>query len=184
MRAMPDILVFRPCDPVETAEAWEIALNKKDGPSFLALTRQNVATSRSSFTDKNLSAHGAYEIAASDGDAKVSFFATGSEVELAMQAREILKADGISARVVSMPCWALFEKQDATYRDAAIGKAAVKVAVEAGVREGWDRYIGPDGIFIGMKSFGASAPYKDVYKHFGITAEAAADAAKKALKGK
>jgi transketolase len=179
---MPGLLTFRPCDPVETAEAWEIALNKKDGPSFLALTRQNVATSRSSFTDKNLSAHGAYEIAGAEGDATVTFFASGSEVELAMQARELLKAEGIGARVVSMPCWALFEKQDATYRDAVIGKSPVKVAIEAGVREGWDRYIGPNGIFIGMHSFGASAPYKDVYKHFGITAEAAADAAKKALK--
>jgi len=185
MRAMPGLLTFRPCDPVETAEAWEIALNKKDGPSFLALTRQNVATSRAEFTDKNLSAHGAYEIAKADGDAKVTFFASGSEVELAMQARELLKAAGIAARVVSMPCWSLFEKQDATYRDAVIGKSPVKVAIEAGVREGWDRYIGPNGIFIGMHSFGASAPYKDVYKHFGITAEAAADAAKKAIgKGK
>jgi transketolase len=166
---------------VETAEAWEIALNKKDGPSFLALTRQNVATSRSEATDKNLTAHGAYEIAGAD-KAQVTFFASGSEVELAMQARELLKADGIGARVVSMPCWSLFEKQDATYRDAVIGNAPVKVAIEAGVREGWDRYIGPNGIFIGMHSFGASAPYKDVYKHFGITAEAAAEAAKKALK--
>jgi len=181
MRAMPGLLTFRPCDPVETAEAWEIALNKKDGPSFLALTRQNVATSRSEATDKNLTAHGAYELAGAD-NAQVTFFASGSEVELAMQARELLKADGIAARVVSMPCWALFEKQDATYRDAVIGKSPVKVAVEAGVREGWDRYIGPNGIFIGMHSFGASAPYKDVYKHFGITAEAAAQAAKKALK--
>jgi transketolase len=184
MRAMPGLLTFRPCDPVETAEAWEIALNKKDGPSFLALTRQNVATSRSSATDKNLTAHGAYEIAAAEGEAKVTLFASGSEVETAMQARELLKADGIAARVVSMPCWPLFEKQDATYRDAVIGKSAVNVAIEAGVREGWDRYIGPNGIFIGMHSFGASAPYKDVYKHFGITAEAAANAAKNALKGK
>jgi transketolase len=184
MRAMPGILIFRPCDPVETAEAWEIALNKKDGPSFLALTRQNVATSRGEATDKNLTAHGAYEIARAD-NAQVTFFASGSEVELAMQARELLKADGIAARVVSMPCWSLFEKQDATYRDAVIGKSPVKVAIEAGVRQGWDRYIGADGAFIGMHSFGASAPYKDVYKHFGITAEAAADAAKKALgKGK
>jgi transketolase len=116
MRAMPGLLTFRPCDPVETAEAWEIALNKKDGPSFLALTRQNVATSRSEATDKNLTAHGAYEIAKADGEAKVTFFASGSEVELAIQARELLKADGIAARVVSMPCWPLFEKQDATYR--------------------------------------------------------------------
>ncbi|MBS0273555.1 MAG: transketolase [Proteobacteria bacterium] len=184
MRAMPGLLTFRPCDPVETAEAWEIALNRKDGPSFLALTRQNVATSRSEATDKNLTAHGAYEIARAD-NAQVTFFASGSEVELAMQARELLKADGIGARVVSMPCWPLFEKQDATYRDATIGNSPVKVAIEAGVRQGWDRYIGPNGIFIGMHSFGASAPYKDVYKHFGITAEAAADAAKKAIgKGK
>jgi transketolase len=185
MRAMPGLLTFRPCDPVETAEAWEIALNKKDGPSFLALTRQNLAPSRSEFTDKNLTAHGAYEVAAAEGDARVTFFASGSEVELAMQARELLKAVGIGARVVSMPCWSLFEKQDATYRDAVIGNSPVKLAIEAGVREGWDRYIGPNGIFIGMHSFGASAPYKDVYKHFGITAEAAADAATKALgKGK
>ena len=142
------------------------------------------ATSRAEFTDKNLTAHGAYEIAKAD-DAKVTFFASGSEVELAMQARELLKADGIAARVVSMPCWSLFEKQDATYRDAVIGNAPVKIAIEAGVRLGWDRYIGADGIFIGMHSFGASAPYKDVYEHFGITAEAAADAAKKAIgKGK
>ena len=185
MRAMPGLLTFRPCDPVETAEAWEIALNKKDGPSFLALTRQNLTPSRTTYTDKNLSAHGAYEIAGAEGEAKVTFFASGSEVELAMQARELLKAGGIAARVVSMPCWSLFEKQDATYRDAVIGKSPVKVAIEAGVREGWDRYIGPNGIFIGMHSFGASAPYKDVYEHFGITAEAAADAAKKAIgKGK
>ena len=185
MRAMPGLLTFRPCDPVETAEAWEIALNKKDGPSFLALTRQNLTPSRTTYTDKNLSAHGAYEIAGAEGEAKVTFFASGSEVELAMQARELLKAGGIAARVVSMPCWSLFEKQDATYRDAVIGKSPVNVAIEAGVREGWDRYIGPNGIFIGMHSFGASAPYKDVYEHFGITAEAAADAAKKAIgKGK
>ena len=185
LRAMPGLLTFRPCDPVETAEAWEIALNKKDGPSFLALTRQNLTPSRTTYTDKNLSAHGAYEIAGAEGEAKVTFFASGSEVELAMQARELLKAGGIAARVVSMPCWSLFEKQDATYRDAVIGNAPVKIAIEAGVRLGWDRYIGADGIFIGMHSFGASAPYKDVYEHFGITAEAAADAAKKAIgKGK
>ena len=180
MRAMPGIHIFRPCDPVETAEAWEIALNKKDGPSFLALTRQNVATSRSEVTDKNLTAHGAYEIARAD-NAQVTFFASGSEVELAMQARELLKADGIAARVVSMPCWSLFEKQDATYRDAVIGKSPVNVAIEAGVREGWDRYIGPNGIFIGMHSFGASAPLKDLLKRFGFTVENVLAAAKRQL---
>jgi len=182
LRAIPNLLVFRPCDPVETAEAWEIALNRKTGPTLLALTRQNLATIRSEFTGKNPSAHGAYEIAPADGPAKVSFLASGSEVEIAIAARELLVKEGIAARVVSMPCWQLFESQDATYRDAVLGKETVRVGIEAGVREGWDRYIGPDGAFVGMASFGASAPYKDVYKHFGITAEAAAEAAKKALK--
>jgi transketolase len=130
-----------------------------------------------------MSARGAYEIAPAEGDAKVTFLSTGSEVEIAIAARALLKADGIGARVVSMPNWKLFEQQDATYRDAVLGKGTVRVGIEAGVREGWDRYIGSESPFIGMSTFGASAPYKDVYKHFGITAEAAADAAKKALKG-
>jgi transketolase len=181
LRAIPNLHVFRPADAIETAECWELALANTHGPSMLALTRQNVPTSRSTHIDENMSARGAYEIAPSDGDAKVTFFATGSEVGLAMEARALLKADGIGARVVSMPCWKLFEQQDETYRDAVLGKATLRVGIEAGVRLGWDRYIG-DGPFIGMHSFGASAPYKDVYKHFGITAEAAADAARKALK--
>ncbi|HXM00114.1 MAG TPA: transketolase [Rhizomicrobium sp.] len=183
LRAIPNLLVLRPADAIETAECWEIALNRHTGPSLLALTRQNLATSRTAPTDKNLCAHGAYEIAASQ-DAKVTLLATGSEVEMAFAARDILAKDGIAARIVSMPCWDLFEQQDATYRDAVLGHGTVRVGIEAAVRLGWDRYIGADGAFVGMHGYGASAPYKDVYKHFGITAEAAADAARKLVKGK
>jgi transketolase len=182
LRAIPNLHVFRPADAIETAECWELAINNTKGPSMLALTRQNVATSRSTHIDENMSARGAYEIAPAEGEAKVTLMATGSEVEIAMAARALLKADGIAARVVSMPNWKLFEQQDETYRDAVLAKGTVRVGIEAGVREGWDRYIGSQSPFIGMSTFGASAPAKDVYKHFGITAEAAADAARKALK--
>ena len=182
LRAIPNLHVFRPADAIETAECWELALKNTKGPSMLALTRQNIATSRTTHIDENMSARGAYEIAPAEGGAKVTFLATGSEVEIAMAARALLKADGIAARVVSMPNWKLFEQQDAIYRDAVLGKGTVRVGIEAGVREGWDRYIGSQSPFIGMSTFGASAPAKDVYKHFGITAEAAADAARKALK--
>jgi transketolase len=180
LRAIPGLLVFRPADGVETAEAWALALANEKRPSLLMLSRQNLATARTTHTDDNLSAKGAYELVAA-GNAKVTLFATGSEVEIALKAREMLTAEGIATRIVSMPCWELFEEQPETYRDSVLGEGTVKVAVEAGVRLGWDRYIGPKGAFIGMHSFGASGPYKDVYKHFGITPEAVADAAKKAL---
>jgi transketolase len=182
LRAIPRLKVYRPADGVETAEAWQLALQDRSRPSLLALTRQNVATVRATHTDENLTARGAYELAGDVG-AKVSILATGSEVELALKARELLAGAGVASRVVSMPCWELFEEQPETYRDATLGPGTVKVAVEAGVREGWDRYIGPKGKFVGMRGFGASGPYKDVYKHFGITPEAVADAAKAALKG-
>ncbi len=181
LRAIPNLLVFRPADSVETAEAWQIALANKTRPSLLMLSRQNLSTVRVDHTDENLSARGAYELVG-DANAKITFLATGSEVELVLRARELLAAEGIAARIVTMPCWELFEEQPATYRDSVLGPGTVKVAVEAGVRLGWDRYIGPDGAFVGMHSFGSSGPYKDVYKHFGITPEAAADAAKKVLK--
>jgi transketolase len=181
LRAIPHLMVYRPADGVETAEAWQLALADKSRPSLLALTRQNVATVRTTHTDENLTAKGAYELVG-DKAAKVTLLATGSEVEIALKARELLAAEGIAARIVSMPCWALFEEQPETYRDATLGPGTVKVAVEAGVREGWDRYIGPKGKFIGMHGFGSSGPYKDVYKHFGITPEAVADAAKQMLK--
>jgi transketolase len=182
LRAIPDLLVMRPADGIETVECWELAIHSLKRPSLLAFARQNVATARTTHTAENLCAKGAYELAG-DKDAKVTFLATGSEVEIAVKARELLAAEGIKARIVSMPCWALFEEQPEPYRKALLGPGTVKIAIEAGVRQGWDRYIGPDGAFIGMHSFGASGPYKDVYKHFGITPEAAAEAAKKALKG-
>ncbi len=181
LRATPNLLVLRPADAVETAECWQIALEYRKGPSLLALTRQSLPTIRGA-TDMNMCARGAYELAPADGEAKVTFLATGSEVELALKARDILKADGIASRVVSMPCWELFEEQPATYRESVLGRGTARIGIEAAARLGWDRYLGENGKFVGMHSFGASAPYKDVYRHFNITAEAAADAARAALK--
>ncbi len=180
LRAIPQILVLRPADAVETAECWELALGHQ-GPSVLALTRQAVATLRAAHTDENLARRGAYELAAADGAAKVTFLATGSEVEIALAARSLLAARGVPARVVSMPSWELFEAQPKTYRDAMLGPGTLKVAIEAASAMGWSRYIGSDGIFVGMHGFGASAPYKDLYRQFGITAQAAATAALSAL---
>jgi transketolase len=176
LRAIPNLLVFRPADGVETAECWELALAHKNRPSVLALTRQGLPTVRTENANENLSAKGAY-VLADDSNARVTFLATGSEIEIALKARELLKAKGVPARVVSMPCWELFEEQPATYRDRVLGPAMVRVAIEAAGPMGWERYTGPTGCFIGMHGFGASAPYKDLYKHFGITAEAAAEAA-------
>jgi len=181
MRAMPNLRVYRPADVVETAECWALALADRDHPSFIALTRQNLPTVRLTHTDENLSARGAYELAGAAG-AKVTLFSTGSEIELALKAKELLAAENIAARVVSMPCWALFEQQSATYRESVLGPGTVKLAVEAAVRFGWDRYIGANGGFVGMHSFGASGVCKDVYKHFAITAESVVEAAKSALK--
>ena len=184
LRAIPNLLVLRPADAVETAECWQIALARKQGPSVLALTRQNLPTVRGVHADENLSAKGAYELAQADGAAKVTFLATGSEVEIALKARDMLQAEGMPARVVSMPCWELFEEQSETYRAETLGAGTVKIAIEAACRQGWERYIGSDGGFVGMTGFGASAPHKDLYKHFGITAEAAADAARVKLERK
>ena len=172
LRVIPNLNVFRPADVVETAECWEIALTETCTPSILALTRQNLAQLRKDNASENRSARGAYELFAADGAADVSIFASGSEVEIAVAAREQLAAKGVKARVVSVPSFELFARQDDAYRVATLGKAKVNVAVEAGVRQGWDSLIGTDGIFVGMTGFGASAPYKELYKHFGITAEA------------
>ncbi|EHS48841.1 transketolase [Rhizobium sp. PDO1-076] len=180
LRAIPNLLLFRPADETETAECWQIALKEKHRPSGLALTRQNLIPARTVYEEKNLSAYGAYELI-SASDAKVSIFASGSEVEIAIKAQATLAAKGISARVVSVPCFELFFEQSADYQEAIIGKAPVKIAVEAGIRQGWDAFIGNDGAFVGMKSFGASAPAKDLYKHFGITAEAVVSAAEAKL---
>jgi transketolase len=178
LRAIPNLLVFRPCDAVETAECWQLALQAKGGPSVLALTRQNLPQLRQGFDERNRCAAGAYELVAADDDgAAVSLFASGSEVAIAVEAKKLLAARGVSARVVSVPCFELFLAASAEKRAALIGNARVNVAIEAGIRQGWDAIIGPHGAFVGMSSFGASAPYKDLYKQFGITAEKVADAA-------
>jgi len=186
LRAIPNLKVFRPADGVETAECWELALKDSRRPSLIAFSRQDVPTLRTTHTPENLSAKGAYELIG-DANAKVTFLATGTEVSMAVEARNKLAAEGIAARVVSMPSWTLFEEQPEDYRKQVLGPGTVKVAIEAGCREGWDRYIGsellgPAGAFIGMHSFGASGPYKDVYAKFGISADAAVAAAKKLLK--
>ncbi|MGA9091212.1 MAG: transketolase [Bradyrhizobium sp.] len=181
LRAIPNMRVFRPCDAVEVAECWELALNRTDGPTVLALTRQNLPQLRTTAPSDNPCSHGAYELVAAQGEARVSLFATGSEVEIAVAAQKQLAERGIATRVVSVPSLELLLAQPADRQQAIIGKAPVKVAIEAAVRWGWDAVIGQDGGFIGMHGFGASAPVKDLYKHFGITAEAAVDAALKRL---
>src|SRR5689334_13050615 len=171
LRAIPNLLVFRPCDAVETAECWQLALATENRPSILALTRQNLPQLRNRFDAENICAHGAYEIAGPDGRSEVSIFATGSEVAIAVDAAKLLAGRGIAARVVSVPCFELFLEQSEDYRRAIIGTARLNIGVEAAVRQGWDAIIGIDGVFVGMNSFGASAPYKELYKKFGITGE-------------
>jgi transketolase len=180
LRATPNFLVFRPADAVETAEAYEIALASRKTPSALVLSRQNLAAVRLEESKENLTAKGAYVLRDTDGKRDVTFLATGSEVELAVAAAEQLKAEGVHAAVVSMPCWKLFDQQPAEYRAQVLGTAP-RVAIEAATRFGWDRWIGADGAFVGMSGFGASGPAGQVYKHFGITTDAAVDAAKKLI---
>ncbi len=181
LRAIPNMRVFRPADAVEVAECWELALNRTTGPTVLALTRQNLPQLRTSIPAENPCNHGAYELVAAQGEARVSLFATGSEVEIAVTAQKQLAERGIPTRVVSVPSLELLLEQPAERRDAIIGGAPVKVAIEAAVRWGWDAVIGQDGIFIGMHGFGESGPAKDLFKHFGITAEAAVNAVLKRL---
>jgi transketolase len=181
LRAIPNLHVFRPCDAVETLECWELALRSNDAPSVLALTRQNLPQLRRGNDADNRCAHGAYEISPAQGKAQVSIFASGSEVSIAVEAQTLLAAKGVAARVVSVPCFELLQAAPADVRRAVIGDAPVRVGVEAAVRQGWDAIIGSDGVFVGMTGFGASAPYKDLYKHFGITPEKVAEAALKKL---
>ena len=181
LRAMPNLNVFRPCDAVETVECWQLALVARDAPSVLALTRQNLPQLRRTLDEDNRCAAGGYEISPASGKAQVSIFATGSEVSIAVDAQKLLAAKGVAARVVSVPCMDLLLAAPEAARRAVIGDAPVKVAVEAAVRQGWDAIIGADGAFVGMSGFGASAPYKDLYKHFGITPEKVAEAALKKL---
>ncbi|MHA1528934.1 MAG: transketolase [Alphaproteobacteria bacterium] len=182
LRATPNLNVFRPADAVETAEAWEIALTTR-APSVLALTRQGLPTVRTRHTNLNLTARGAYVLAEANHKRRAILLATGSEIAVAMAAKELLEAKGLGARVVSMPCWELFAAQDEAYRRKVLPAGAVRVGIEAAVRQGWDRWLmGERGTekkaaFVGMEGFGASAPAGELYKHFGITAEAVAEKA-------
>ena len=177
-RAMPGLHVFRPADVVETAECWKAAL-EASGPSMLVLTRQKVPAVRTSGRD--LAQKGAYELSPASAEARVSIFASGSEVSLAVAAQRQLEAEGIATRVVSTPCWDLFDLQPEAYKAKIIGKAGVRVAVEAAARMGWERFIGEHGAFVGMTGFGASAPADRLFLEFGITAEAVAAAARSLL---
>jgi len=180
LRAIPNLRVFRPADLTETAECWQLALEHAGGPSVLALSRQNLPAMRTASEEANKCARGAYELLPAKGRAQVSLFASGSEVSLCASAKTELEKQGIGTRVVSVPSLDLFLAQDEAYRAAIIGEAPIKIAVEAAIRLGWDAVIGA-GTFIGMHSFGASAPYKDLYRHFGITTEAIVAAAFAAL---
>ncbi len=183
LRAIPNLWTLRPADAVETLEAWQMALARTDGPSVLALTRQNLPTLRVENFPENLSAKGGYVLLeAEGGERQATLIATGSEVAIAVEARKLLAAEGIRAAVVSMPCSQAFDAQTAKYRKTVMGPSRVpRIVVEAAIEFGWEKYIDGKGAFVGMKGFGASAPAPDLYKHFGITAEAVAEAAKKAL---
>ncbi|WP_227267885.1 transketolase [Roseobacter weihaiensis] len=189
-RATPNTHVFRPADTIETAEAWELALSSKTTPSVLSLTRQGLPTVRTEHKTRNLTAQGAYVLAEAEGKRQAILMATGSEVSLALAARDILQAEGIGTRVVSMPCWELFEEQDEAIRKRVLPGGPVRVAIEAGIRFGWDRWLfGERGKreksgFVGMHGFGASAPADTLFREFGITAEAAAQKVRDLLAGK
>ncbi|RZJ39622.1 MAG: transketolase, partial [Brevundimonas sp.] len=181
LRAIPNLLVFRPADTVEAMEAWKIALQTKDQPSAMALSRQKTAAVRVTASSENLTARGAYELRAAKGEAKATLFATGTEVPLALEAADRLEANNIPTRVVSVPCFELFFQQDAAYQASVIGRGTVRVAVEAAIQQGWERFIGEDGAFVGMTGFGASAPAEVLYEKFGITTEAVVAAVKARL---
>jgi transketolase len=180
LRAVPGLYVYRPADPIETAECWALALHRRDAPSLLALTRQSLPLLRREGGSQNLTARGAYVLAEAEGARQVTLLATGSEVSLAMAARDALAKDGIRVAVVSMPCWELFEASGKEYQQAVLGTAP-RVAVEAAIEFGWDRWLGTRGAFIGMKGFGASAPAEALFPHFGITPEKVAEAARSLL---
>jgi transketolase len=181
LRAIPNLNVFRPADSVEVAECWALALERCHTPSILALTRQALPTVRFEENLENLCARGGYVLRESDGDRQVTLIATGSEVEIALKAQEQLGEQGLRAAVVSLPCWRLFDQQPEDYRTSVLGQNSLRVAIEAAGPLGWERYVGADGIIIGMTGFGASAPYETLYQHFGITPEAVVKAVMKAV---
>jgi transketolase len=182
-RAMPNVHVFRPGDAMETAECWELAAAREDGPSLLALSRQNLPAFR---TDPggNRCARGGYVVAeAEGGPRRATLIASGSEVQVALAARDQIQAGGIPCAAVSLPCWELFAEQDADYRAEVLGKGALRVGIEAAAEFGWSRWLGEDGLFVGMQGFGASAPAEQLFPHFGITTDAVADAVRQRSAG-
>jgi transketolase len=180
LRAIPNVNVFRPADVVETAECWALALKNSKGPSILALTRQNLAQVRLTATRENMSAKGAYVLSPAE-DAKVVIIATGSEVQIALDAQKLLSQRGITASVVSAPCLDLFDQQSAAYQASVLPSGTFKVSIEAGVSQGWHKYVGRGGLIFGIDSFGASAPIEALYEHFGLTANKVADGIAAAL---
>jgi len=184
LRAIPNLNVFRPADGVETAECWALALEQHETPSVLALTRQALSTVRVDPSSENLCTKGGYILRQSKGPRQVTLIATGSEVEIALEAQNKLAALNISAAVVSFPCWRFFDQQPQAYREEVLCPKTLRVAIEAAGPLGWEKYVGGDGIIIGMKSFGASAPCEDLYTHFGITTQAIVEAVQAKLRGK
>jgi transketolase len=180
LRAIPNLHIFRPADGVETAECWALALGTPGTPSVLALSRQSTPALRTDAA-QNRSARGAYELLPADGEARATLFGSGTELALAVAARDRLQAEGVPTRVVSVPCMELFAAQNAAYRREVIGAAPVRIAIEAGLRMGWDALIGGNGQFVGMTGFGASAPAPALYQHFGITPDAIVEAVRSAL---
>ncbi len=179
LRAMPGVAVFRPADAVETAECWELALRRANGPSLLVLSHQAVPCVRAD-AGENRCARGGYVLIEADGPRQATLIASGSEVAVALEARRLLGETGIPAAVISLPCWELFAAQNEVYRANVLG-AGLRVGIEAACGFGWERWLGPDGIFVGMTGFGASAPAEELYRHFGITADAVAGAVRKRL---
>ncbi len=183
LRAIPHLGVYRPADPVETAECWELILDQPRRAALIALSRQPVPLLRKEGGTENRSARGAYVLhEAEGGPRRLTLLATGSELQLAVQARERLQREGVPTAVVSMPCRLLFEEQDASYRRAVLGDTPARVAVEAAVELGWERYLGPQGRFVGMHGFGESGKVQDLYEKFGITVEAVVKAAREVIR--
>ncbi|WP_375606564.1 MULTISPECIES: transketolase [unclassified Bartonella] len=181
LRSMPNHLVFRPADAMETVECWQLALKARGTPSTLALSRQNLPLLRQEYEEENLCMLGAYELLTASDEAQVTLFASGSELQIAVQAHAILEEKNIPTRVISVPCFELFSQQSLSYQRALIGEAPIKIAIEAAVSQGWDRFIGCDGVFIGMEGFGASGTIDTLYAHFGITWENVVATAEKEL---
>jgi transketolase len=181
LRAIPNLCVFRPADTIETLECWEIALKNSNNPSVIVLSRQKLPFVTETLNKENMSAMGAYEIKKTNSNPEVTIIASGSEVHIAIEASNKLLKENISTKIVSMPCQELFDKQSEDYKNKIIEKNSIKISIEASSVYGWEKYVGSDGASLGMKSFGKSAPYKDLYKHFNLTSDNIVELAKKML---